>query len=120
MKLTHHGGHEGVTGSCHQYLTSFIEKPNTDIVFCGYQGAGTPGRVIQRNMDWVELNGKRYSIHAKTHALSGYSAHADQQNLLDFVGGMAERPGEIALVHGEDEAKAALKGKLEESGYDVR
>ncbi|MDH3719345.1 MAG: MBL fold metallo-hydrolase [Planctomycetota bacterium] len=102
------------------YLKAFLDRPNTDVVFVGYQGSGTPGRDIQAGRKSVELDGQDYAIKAKTHSLGGYSAHADQQNLLDFVHGMSQPPGEVVLVHGERDAKAALKAKLEAAGINVR
>jgi metallo-beta-lactamase family protein len=102
------------------YLKALLDRPSTDVLFVGYQGRGTPGRVIQDRRDWVELDGRRYPIRAEVHRIGGYSAHADQQNLLDFVTGMEQPPGEIVLVHGEDEAKAALKATLEQVGMNVR
>ncbi len=102
------------------YLKTFLDRPHTDVVFVGYQGSGTPGRRIQGGREAVELDGKEYPIRAKVHSLSGYSAHADQQNLLDFVQGMSQPPGEVVLVHGERDAKAALKTKLQSAGIHVR
>jgi metallo-beta-lactamase family protein len=61
----------------------------------------------------------RFDIKAQTHTLSGYSAHADQADLLRFVQGMQERPKAIRLVHGEPPAKSALAAKLVELGYNV-
>lgn len=101
------------------YLKTFIENPTTDIVFVGYQALGTPGRYIQDQSGWVKLDGIRLDIKAAVHTLSGYSAHADQADLLRFVQGMKERPKAIRLVHGEPPAKAALAAKLVELGYSV-
>ena len=95
-------------------------EPNSDVLFVGYQGSGTPGRDIQGGRQSVALDGKEYPIRASVHGISGYSAHADQQNLLDFVTKMHEPPGEIVLVHGEQDAKATLKNKLESVGLRVR
>jgi metallo-beta-lactamase family protein len=100
------------------YLKEFLGDPASDVVFVGYQAAGTPGRYIQ-DSDWVKLDGKRYDIRAAVHQLSGYSAHADQSDLLRFVEGMHERPKAIRLVHGESEAKQALTFELEQRGYSV-
>jgi len=102
------------------YLKALLDRPNTDILFVGYQGRGTPGRVIQDGRGSVEFDGKQYVIRAKIHRIGGYSAHADQQDLLDFVAGMKKPPEEIVLVHGEEEAKAALKMKLDQRGLNVR
>ncbi len=100
------------------YLKEFIGDPASDIVFVGYQAAGTPGRYIQ-DSDWVKLDGKRYDIKAGVHQLSGYSAHADQSDLIRFVEGMSSPPKAIRLVHGEQEAKSVLKSELEKRGYNV-
>ena len=98
------------------YLKEFIGQPETDVVFVGYQAIGTPGRYIQ-DSDWVKLDGKRYDIRAHSHQLSGYSAHADQSDLLRFVEGMPQPPKAIRLVHGEAEAKAVLCDQLRSRGY---
>lgn len=100
------------------YLKEFIGDPTTDILFVGYQAIGTPGRYIQ-DSDWVRLDGERYDIKANVHKLSGYSAHADQSDLLRFVEGMAERPKAIRLVHGEERPQAVLTAELEKRGYTV-
>ena len=100
------------------YLKEFLGDPTCDVIFVGYQAYGTPGRYIQ-DTDWVKLDGKRYDIRAQVHQLSGYSAHADQSDLLRFVEGMSEPPKAIRLVHGEDDAKAVLKAELEKRGYSV-
>ncbi len=97
------------------YLKAFIEQPTTDILFSGYQAKGTTGSVIQRfgpANGFVELDNKRYNINAGVYTLSGYSAHADQKDLLRFVSRMRNPPEEIVIVHGDDEAKQALKAKL--------
>ena len=99
-------------------MKAFLGDPNCDVVFVGYQAAGTPGRYIQ-DTEWVKLDGKRYDIKARVHQLSGYSAHADQSDLIRFVEGMQEPPKAIRLVHGEEDAKSALRKELEERGYAV-
>ncbi len=102
------------------YLEAFLDRPTTDIVFVGYQGRGTTGREIQRGAKSVRINGREIEIQAKAHCITGYSAHADQQNLLDFVMKMDEPASEVVLVHGEDEPKQALAEKLREHGVKVR
>ena len=61
----------------------------------------------------MELDGERFDIRCGVHTLGGYSAHADQADLLAFVRGItAGPPAEIRLVHGDDGAKAALAAAL--------
>jgi metallo-beta-lactamase family protein len=98
------------------YLKALLGDPRSDVLFVGYQAAGTPGRDIQRygpQGGYVILDGQRYPIHARVHTISGYSAHADQRNLANFVRRMRCKPGEIRLVHGDEEAKKALESVLE-------
>ncbi len=100
------------------YLKATIGDPRTDILFSGYQAVGTPGRAIQKygqKGGYVVLDGKRYDIHT----LSGYSAHADQRNLVNFIKRMRKRPKHVRLVHGEPGAQQALRQKLEQLGIIV-
>jgi metallo-beta-lactamase family protein len=94
------------------YLKAMLGDPRHDVLFVGYQAAGTPGRDIQRygpRGGYVELDGRRYDIRARIHTIGGYSAHADQHDLLDFIGAISPPPGEVILVHGEHGAKTALR-----------
>jgi len=105
------------------YLKTFIDKKTTDIVFVGYQARGTPGRTILRygpRHGYVVLDGKRYTIQAQVHVLAGYSAHADQRNLVNFVCRMRRKPSRIHLVHGETAAKVALQKALSKACPQAR
>ena len=101
------------------YLKRFLGDPRTDVIFVGYQAGGTPGHYIGRGSEWVRLNGRKYEIQADIHRMSGYSAHADQADLIDFVASMEEPPKSIRLVHGEYQPKRILKEKLTAMGYHV-
>jgi len=99
------------------YLKAMLGDPRHDILFVGYQAAGTPGRDIQRygpNGGYVILDGERHDIRAQVHSIGGYSAHADQQNLIDFVTGIPQAPTQIRLVHGDPDAKQALQRALQQ------
>jgi metallo-beta-lactamase family protein len=98
------------------YLKAMLGDPRHDVLFVGYQAVGTPGRTIQKygpSGGYVDLDGERYTIRAGVHTLGGYSAHADQANLLRFVKGIRHRPREIRLVHGDDAAKHELRRQLQ-------
>lgn len=99
------------------YLKAMLGDPRNDVLFVGYQAEGTPGRDILEygpKEGWVELDGERFTIRAQVHQVSGYSAHAGQQDLLDFATGIKPPPRQIRLIHGEEKAKAALQAKLSE------
>ena len=60
----------------------------------------------------MDLDGQRITIQAKIHTIGGYSAHAGQKDLLNFVRRMWKKPNEIRLIHGDENAKEQLKQKL--------
>lgn len=102
------------------YLKAFLSENTTDILFVGYQAQGTLGRNIQRygatpttsgKQGYVFIDGKRIDIKAKIHTISGYSAHADQNGLINFVKRMRHQPTHIKIVHGDESAKQALVDK---------
>lgn len=103
-------------GRIMNYLKAMLSDACHQVLFVGYQGAGTPGRAIQKygsQGGWVEIDGQRIVIKAGVTSISGYSAHAGQVDLLNFVKRMRRWPHTIHLVHGEQAARDALKAKLE-------
>ena len=107
------------------YLKDFLPDSRNDIIFIGYQAYGTPGRDIvtygsnKRRHGYVTIDGKRISVGAGVYELSGYSAHADKDNLIRWVKRIRKKPSKIFLVHGESEAKKYLKKELITMGLDV-
>jgi len=93
------------------YLKAMLGDPRHNVVFVGYQAQGTPGRAIQQfgpQGGFVDLEGERIEIRAGVHTLGGYSAHADQKGLVNFVTRMRHWPEQVRLVHGEVGAKREL------------
>jgi metallo-beta-lactamase family protein len=98
------------------YLKAMLGDRRHNVLFVGYQARGTDGHVIQQYGPaggYVELDGERIDIRAGIETIGGYSAHADQRDLVEFVTGMEQWPGRIRLIHGEAAAKRALAEKLE-------
>lgn len=98
------------------YLKALLADPRTDVLFVGYQANGTPGRDIQQygpSGGYVFLDNERIDIRAGVHTISGYSAHADQKNLVNFVKRMRHKPKEIRIVHGDRKAKEILNKELQ-------
>lgn len=99
------------------YLKAMLGDPRHQVLFVGYQARGTPGAVIQASEGaegfvMIDLDAEMYEIKAKVATLGGYSAHADQKGLVDFVTGMQQWPERVLLVHGEKRAKGALAHAL--------
>ncbi|EGN74624.1 Putative exonuclease of the beta-lactamase fold involved in RNA processing [Idiomarina sp. A28L] len=97
------------------YLEALLPDPRTDVLFVGFQAEGTPGRDIQRygpRGGYVDLEGKRIWIKAEIHTLGGYSAHADQQELIEFIES-AEKVKHVRLVHGDANVQREFRDILQ-------
>ncbi len=107
------------------HLRNLIDDPNATILFVGYQGEGTLGAHLQAGATEVKIDGQMRTVRCKTRSISGFSAHADESELLDWLGHFAEgkHPGDpgyprrIFLVHGDPEAQVALEPKVRELGF---
>lgn len=100
------------------YLKAMLGDPRHNVLFVGYQAQGTPGASIQRygpRGGYVELDGARIDIRAGIESIGGYSAHADQRGLLNFISRMRHWPREIRLIHGEAKAKQQLRQALQDA-----
>lgn len=100
------------------YLKAMLGDKRHNVLFVGYQAKGTPGHAIQTygpKGGYVDLDGERIDIQAGITSIGGYSAHADQKGLVEFVTGMQQWPTEIRVVHGEGKAKQALADQLHAS-----
>lgn len=98
------------------YLKAMLGDERHNVLFVGYQAQGTPGYDIQSygpRGGFVVLDDERYPIRAKVHTISGYSAHAGQGDLVNFVKRMRRYPREVRLIHGDDNAKRMLKSRLD-------
>ena len=107
------------------YLKQFLSDETADILFVGYQAQGTLGHDIQKygtitdsskrtKTGYVFIDNQQVSINAGVHTISGYSAHADQNGLLNFVKRMRHKPKHIKIVHGDEKAKAILAEKYQQ------
>ena len=95
------------------HLKSRLSDPRNTVLFVGYQPEGSLGRLIFEGKKEVKIYGKRIVVRARIESLDGLSAHADSEELLEWVSHLKHPPSRIFLVHGELEAQESLKGKLE-------
>jgi metallo-beta-lactamase family protein len=100
-------------GRVPHHLKRRLPYPENVVAFVGYQAEGTLGRRLVEGEDPVRIHGDEIDVRATVTRLEAFSAHADEAELLRWVGeGMPER---VALVHGEDEARNALAAALRAS-----
>lgn len=106
-------------GRIMDYLKALLPLENTDILLAGYQAQGTLGREIQTGAMEVEIDGEEIEVKAQVHTMSGYSAHADKHDLLRFINGIADKPKQVHLIHGEPETQDKFARELHDLGYHV-
>ena len=107
-------------GRIRHHLKHNLWDPKNSIVFVGYQAEGTLGRALIDGVKEVKLFGETVIVAAEIHNLEGFSGHADQNGLMDWLGGFQKIPKQIFLVHGEEEGKIALaKAAQEELGLQT-
>lgn len=102
-------------GRIKHHLKHNIWNPNSTILFVGYQAPGTLGRRIVDGEKKVKIFGEEFSVNARVEYIEGYSGHADQEWLLNFVYSFYTKPKHIFLVHGEEEGQEVLKEKILEN-----
>lgn len=95
-------------GRIKHHLKHHLWRENSHIVFIGYQGEGTIGRRIIDGARSVRIFGEEIVIRAKIHTLGGFSAHADQKGLLDWLSHFKNPALVVFVVHGEEEASLEL------------
>lgn len=101
------------------HLRDLIDDPAALLLFVGYQGEGTLGAHLQAGARQVRLDGHQREVRCQVRSLSGFSAHADEKELLDWLGHLARatrRPRKVFLVHGDPEATEALEPRIRELG----
>ena len=102
-------------GRIKHHLKHNLWNPKNTILFVGYQAPGTLGHSIVNGAKKVKIFGEEVAVNARIEYIEGYSGHADQEWLMNFVYSFREqKPKHIFLVHGEEESQEVLKQKIEE------
>lgn len=101
------------------HLRELIDDPDALLLFVGYQGEGTLGAHLQSGAKRARIDGVEREVRCRTRSISGFSAHADESELLDWLGHFARAPRQpdtVFLVHGDPEAIDALEPKVRALG----
>lgn len=94
------------------HLLAHGSEPDNVVLLTGYQAPGTRGRTLLEGGRELKIQGRRLEVKAQVEELRGLSAHADQDELRQWVRAASEPPGQIWLVHGEAPARAVLASAL--------
>ena len=95
------------------YLQQLIDEPTTTVLLVGYQAEGTRGRQLLDGVHEIRFFGKYYPVKATIKNIESLSAHADQQDLINWMRGIKNIPETVYLIHGEPSALDAFRVKIE-------
>ena len=101
-------------GRIKHHLRHNLWRPGASVVFVGFQAEGTPGRRIVDGAKTIRLFGEDISIEARVFTINGFSAHAGQDQLLDWLGHFQNKKMKIFLVHGELAVQEKLAALIKE------
>jgi metallo-beta-lactamase family protein len=88
-------------GRIKHHLVNNISRPESTIVFVGYQAANTLGRLITDGNHEVRILGENYAVRARIEKIDGFSAHADKDELHKWLKGFKKAPKCLFIVHSE-------------------
>jgi metallo-beta-lactamase family protein len=95
------------------HLARRLPDPRTTILLVGYQAAGTRGWSLQNGAATLRIHGEDVPVEARVASISGFSAHADEGEIVHWLGTFPSPPGRTFLVHGEPAALAAAKARMD-------
>lgn len=107
-------------GRIKHHLKYNLWRKESSIVFVGYQAQGTLGRSIVDGIKEVKIFGDPIAVNAHIYNLEGLSGHADKTGLINWVESFMEKPKEILLVHGDEDAQESFQQLLDSKGYSSR
>ena len=96
-------------GRIKHHLRSNISRPESTVLFVGFQAEGTLGRRLVSGEKEVRIHGRAYSVEARIEQVFGLSGHADRTGLLQWLNHFEQPPRKVFLTHGEEHAALALK-----------
>jgi len=103
------------------HLKRLAPDPANHIVFAGFQAGGTRGAAIVGGATEVKIHGDWYPVRASVTQLEGFSAHADADELIEWLAAIERPPGQVWVTHGEPQAADALRHRIKETfGWKVR
>jgi len=94
------------------HLKHHLWRRNVTVLLPGFMAAGTLGRRLAEGPDEVRILGEPIAVRADIRQLQGFSAHADRDGLLDWLGAMAEDGPTVVLTHGEAQARESLAASI--------
>ena len=101
-------------GRIRHHIKYNLWRPESTIVFAGYQAEGTLGRALLDGADYVKLFGEEIAVKAEIAQMADMSSHADQKGLMNWIRAYEKAPERVFLVHGNDDGMEALSKLIED------
>lgn len=97
-----------------RHLQHYISDSKNTVLLVGYQAEGTTGRALLDGASTITINDQIYDVHAEIRMIETLSAHADYQEILDWLSHFKNEPKKIFITHGERAAALSLQKKIED------
>ncbi len=99
------------------HLKNNIEDPKNTVLVIGYMAKHTLGRRIVERHEEVKIFGQKYSLRAEVQVMNAFSAHADRNEILEYVQPFKDKLKRIFIVHGDEDQSEKLRDLLNEKGF---
>jgi len=106
-------------GRIRHHLKHNLWRPESAIVFVGYQGQGTLGRQLLEGAETVKLFGEQIAVKAQIHNFKGLSSHADRDHLLAWIEAVSPKPMQVFVVHGDGPITELFADTLRQRGFEA-
>ncbi len=102
------------------HMEERLPNPKNTVLLVGYQAEGTRGRTLMEGHETVKIHGQQIPVKAKVESMSGYSGHADYNEILAWLSGFNRPPLQTFIVHGEPESSESMAQKIRDKfGWNV-
>ena len=107
-------------GRIKHHLAQNIARPESTILFVGYQARDTLGRQILEGQPEVRILGRTLPVRARVAKINGFSAHADRKGLARWLDGFQSPPRRLFVTHGDADVAAKFAERVrKERGWTV-
>ncbi len=107
-------------GRIRHHFKHNLWRKQSHVIFVGFQAIGTPGRALVDGAKYFKIGGEEIAVRAALHTLGGFSAHASQTQLINWLGQFRGKKPRLFLVHGEEDAKKTLSEAVGREGWEAQ
>lgn len=105
-------------GRVKHHLANSVENPNNTLLIVGYCSPDTPGGMLRDGVEKIKLFGEWKQVNIKIEIMDSFSAHADRNEIIEFIDNQRKGLKKLFLVHGVEDRQEKFKTMLGENGFE--